>query len=43
MYNQIQEYNQDVMYAKGIRNNPWISIYMPSFWDDMPIIDLNQY
>lgn len=43
LYNQIQEWNKDVVYYQNIQDNFWFGIYYPNVYDQFETIDYEAY
>jgi hypothetical protein len=43
LYNDIQEWNKDVVYYQNIQDNLWFGIYYPNVFDQFKIIDYAAY
>lgn len=43
LYNEIQEWNKDVVYYQNIQDNFWFGIYYPNVFDQFETIDYEAY
>lgn len=43
LYNQIQEWNKDVVYYQNIQDNFWFGIYWPNVFDQFETINYEAY
>ena len=41
LYNQIQDWNQDLAYYQNVQDNFWIGIYYPNVFDQFEFIELS--
>lgn len=41
LYNQIQDWNQDLAYHQSIQDNFWVGIYYPNIFDQFEFIELS--
>lgn len=42
LYNQISEWNEDVVYYQNVQDNFWFGIYYPNVFDQFKLIDYGQ-
>lgn len=42
LYNQIQDWNEDLAYYQSVQDNFWIGIYYPNVFDQFDYIDLQE-
>lgn len=43
LYNEIQEWNKDVVYYQNVQDNFWFGIYYPNVFDQFETIDYEAY